>query len=414
MADTTPKKKKTDEDGIPRTPSNQHIINETWGTNQRIENVVSQLNQEDIEEMVDRATRMSNAPRYLPQFYPQSTWLWRQWSGTVLQQTSIPAAVMISVSIVLVMIMEVARQDGDHKWSVFEVPDPSDRWVARMKGFTTMWGYLLTMATFVNSFFLSQAYGFWLATKGNTRKVQGRLNDMGMLVATHAQRDKATRKFTPEALTLLEDISRWVRLYHMLFWAGQVRPARGDEGVSFSVLRTERGLKTLVDRDALNDREYDLLVTNPRLTETSRHHAVLEWIVTRFIRGREMGLLGGAQGMEARFLEEACKLRAVCASITDDASARMPLSYVHLVQLLVDTLVFFAPFALYPKLGVLTIPLSGILVIFYRGFLQLSKSFLDPFGNGDSLTENFSIGCLLIETNAGSVRWLNAIEELPF
>ena len=36
--------------------------------------------------------------------------------------------------------------------------------------------------------------------------------------------------------------------------------------------------------------------------------------------------------IQARFLEEACKLRAVCASIQDDASARMPLSYVHLVQ----------------------------------------------------------------------------------
>ena len=67
-----------------------------------------------------------------------------------------------------------------------------------------------------------------------------------------------------------------------------------------------------------------------------------------------------------------------------------------------------------PQLGVLTVMLSGILVIFYRGFLQLSKSFLDPFGNCDSLTENFSIGCLLCETNAGSLRWFNAIEELPF
>ena len=118
--------------------------------------------------------------------------------------------------------------------------------------------------------------------------------------------------------------------------------------------------------------------------------------------------------MESRFLEEACKLRAVCASITDDAAARMPLSYVHLVQLLVDTLVALAPFALYPKLGVLTVPMSAVLVVFYRGFLQLSKSFLDPFGNGDSLSENFSISCLLCETNAGSVRWFNAIQELPF
>ena len=92
----------------------------------------------------------------------------------------------------------------------------------------------------------------------------------------------------------------------------------------------------------------------------------------------------------------------------------MPLSYVHLVQLLVDTLVVLAPFALYPKLGVLTIALSPVLVFFYRGFLELSKSFLDPFGNGDSLAENFSISCLLCEVNAASVRWFSSIRELPF
>jgi len=270
------------------------------------------------------------------------------------------------------------------------------------------------MATFVNSFFLSQAYGFWLATKGNVRKVQGRVNDLGMLLAVHAARD-ASGKFTPESRELLEDVARWIRLYHILFWSGQVRPARGDRGVSFSVLRTERGLKGLLEKGLITEREHELLADNDLLPETARHHAVLQWIVARFaIAHKRSGILSGGIGLETRFLEEACKLRAVCASITDDQAARMPLSYVHLVQILVDTLVALAPFALYPKLGVLTVLLSPILVIFYRGFLQLSKSFLDPFGNGDSQTENFDLTCLICETNAGSVRWFNAIEELPF
>ena len=317
------------------------------------------------------------------------------------------------------------------------------------------------------------ADGFWLATKGNVRKVQGRLNDMGMLIAVHAQRDAESGRYTPACREMLEEVARHVRVFHMLFWAGQLRPARADKGVSFSVLRTERGLEELLARDALTQQEYDLLVHNPayapratrhaparrhsgaavqrsasprvplpppapphrathlpcpcpcvhvpmsrrrarRLAETQRHHAVLEWILVRFVTARRAGLLTGGVGMESRFLEEACKLRAVCASITDDAAARMPLSYVHLVQLLVDCLVALAPFALYPKLGVLTVLLSPILVIFYRGFLQLSKSFLDPFGNEDSISENFSISCLLCETNAGSRRWYSAIEGLPF
>ena len=57
--------------------------------------------------------------------------------------------------------------------------------------------------------------GFWLATKGNTRKVQGRLNDIGMLIALHAERDSAGG-FTAASRALLEDVSRWVRLYHMV------------------------------------------------------------------------------------------------------------------------------------------------------------------------------------------------------
>ena len=64
---------------------------------------------------------------------------------------------MTACSVVLVLYMEVARNKGDHTWSLLEVPNEKDRWVARLKGFTTMWGYLLTMATFTNSFFLSQA-----------------------------------------------------------------------------------------------------------------------------------------------------------------------------------------------------------------------------------------------------------------
>ena len=387
---------------------------ESWGTQKRLETHFSQLEQDNLDEMLDRAMKRSNAPRFIARFHPQSSWLWRQWRGTVLQHTWKPALIMSLVSLALVAWMEPVRRTGAHKWTLLEVPHEDDLGIRPLRGFTTMWGYLLTMCTFVNSFFLSQAYGFWLATKGNVRKVQGRLNDIGMLIATHAKRDEHSGRYTPASRAFLDDVARNVRLFHMLFWAGQVRPARGDKGVSYSALRTERGLRALLSRHALTQQEHDLLVDNPALPETQRHAAVLEWIVTRFVHAKRDGLLLGGVGFEIRLLEESCKLRAVCASIADDASARMPLSYVHLVQLLVDCLVALAPAALYPKLGVLTVLLSPILVVFYRGFLQLSKSFLDPFGNEDSVSENFSLSCLLCETNAGSTRWLSAIEGLPF
>ena len=51
-----------------------------------------------------------------------------------------------------------------------------------------------------------------------------------------------------------------------------------------------------------------------------------------------------------------------------------------LVQVLVDSLVALAPLALYPEAGSLSIPLAGLLTLFFKGLLELSKSFLDPFG----------------------------------
>eukprot|EP00966_Prymnesium_polylepis_P019862 457837-Prymnesium_polylepis.1 len=229
-------------------------VKESWGTRKRLEVTLKHVDQAGVDEMIDRAMRMGNAPKFIAQYHPQAQWLWRQWNGTVLQATWSPAVFMMLFSMALVLYMEMTRRTGSHRWSILEVPDPKDLWVARLVGVTTMWGYLLTMATFVNSFFLSQACapapqpgatrrgagactqprlrpslsplskrarggrvadGFWLATKGNVRKVQGRVNDLGMLLAVHAARD-ASGKFTPESRELLEDVARWIRLYHIV------------------------------------------------------------------------------------------------------------------------------------------------------------------------------------------------------
>ena len=69
-------------------------------------------------------------------------------------------------------------------------------------------------------------------------------------------------------------------------------------------------------------------------------------------------------------------LRGTCASVVDDLAAPMPLAYVHFVQVVTDVVLVLAPFALFPRLGALSVLLSGILGLFYRGLLQLSRSFL--------------------------------------
>ena len=65
-------------------------------------------------------------------------------------------------------------------------------------------------------------------------------------------------------------------------------------------------------------------------------------------------------------------LRACFFNVSDFRAGRMPLAYVQLVQVLVDSLVVVAPFALYPSVSVLSVPLVGLLVLFFRG-LRLGR-----------------------------------------
>ena len=65
-------------------------------------------------------------------------------------------------------------------------------------------------------------------------------------------------------------------------------------------------------------------------------------------------------------------------------------------------------------MGELSIFLSAILALFYRGFLSLSKSFLDPFGNEGFPGQNIRVDVLVSELNFGAQsRWSAAGAVLP-
>ena len=185
---------------------------EKWSTKRRIGNLLQEMDDDMLDELVDNVTRFEGGPTYriITRFHPQPTWLWRQWAGTVLTYTWAPAVSMMVIGALLVGCIELS---GTRTWAYLEQPDPKSSVIRQLKGLSESWTYLLTMATFVNSFFLSQSYGFWLATKGNIRKVQGRLSDLSCLLATHAARSPETGRYTEEARGLLDDIARYVRLY---------------------------------------------------------------------------------------------------------------------------------------------------------------------------------------------------------
>ena len=348
----------------------------------------------------------------IDQYEPEPSWLWRQWHHTVVPETWLTMVVVMSLATVGLIIF---RGLGHVTWPPFAVPDKDHPAIARLHGLTIMWNYQLTLTTFVTSFFVSEAFKFWQRVVKDARKLQSMLGSLSLLAAVDAARDPSTGRVTPEAQRLLLEIARLQRLWHLLFWASQVRPAKGDElDGSLSELLTDEGMQQLVSRGAITAAEHASLVTLRSPKEF--HCAVLSWLLSIILEGRRTELLIGPSSPHVSKLVDHClNLRETSEIIPRELTTRMPLAYVHVVQVLVDTLLVLAPFALYPKMGVISILLSGMLVLFYRGFLALSKSFLDPLGNSDltSIGQSLSVDVLISEANEDSLRWMAAAAAMP-
>jgi predicted membrane chloride channel (bestrophin family) len=182
----------------------------------------------------------------------------------------------------------------------------------------------------------------------------------------------------------------------------------------FAVLNTPEGLERMASRDLMTKQELEVLVNLKGVLRLS--DAPLQWMMIRSKQAMKEGILDGDEATKSFLLDQTCRLRAQFGSIGDKLSGRIPLAYTHFVQILVDTYVGMAPFALYSQLGNYSIFAVGLLTLFYTGLLNLAKIFLDPLNN-ENFCDNsiyMDLGVLIRESNGGSIRWRNAVAKLPF
>ena len=173
------------------------------------------------------------------------------------------------------------------------------------------------------------------------------------------------------------------------------------------------GLERLVQANELTPEEKKALLYSG-LPPSQYPYVLLEWVGLYALEGLRDGLLDGGFGTEDQIMKRLTDCRAEYFSIGDYAAGRMPLAYVQLVQILVDTLVWLSPFSLYSGLGALSIPLGALLTLFFKGQLEVCKSFLDPFGNEGHPGQNIRVDVLVSELNFGAAsRWYQAAECLP-
>ena len=401
---------------------------------QRLRGGAGALSAAELDELFSRATRLrpelcddtggarlqGGVRSVVPAWSGRSTWLWRQWRGTVLEATWKRMVVMMLISC---SVIGATRSTATGSaWPVWAAPPADHPVVARLKLVHHMWSYLLTITTFVTTFMLGHAYSFWLKSYAQARGVQGRLSDLGLLLSTHAAREAgssierpgecfAPGPYTPAARDLIALAARRLALTHVFFWAGVVRAAPGSDkfGVSFNMLLSRQCLEYLVGRGALTRTECAALLSLDPMPRSQLYACVLAWVTSDLAQALREGVIRGGAGAELAILQAATALRSACGSVHDALTARMPLAYVHFVQVLSDLLCVVAPFALYPNGGGCATVLSGVMVFFFSGILELCKSLLDPFGTRRVSNFNFEadiqVDVLLAETNGGLVSW---------
>ena len=367
----------------------------------------------------------------------EAWWLWSQWAGTVASLTW-PRMLISAATAAGTCVAVTSSLNAD--WPSFVTPGPlldgqvtSEPIVAGLQSLGAVWEYQLTLCTFVVTFFLNQAWVFRNSIYSTCRNIQGCTQDIVLLLSLNAARDAAApcgdgdgregpsvTSYTSEAQALLDDVGRYVRLAHVFFWSARgsqtprylvsqsAREMRTDQVAILGSLLSEAGLERLVAHGELTQRELDVL-RRTGLPPERYAYVLLEWVGLHVVEARDRGVLRGGAGLERAVLERITSLRGQFFTIGDALDFRSSMAYVQFVQILVDTLVLVAPFALYPRVGAFSVPLAALITYFYCGLLELSKSFFDIFGREGYYEQTISVDVLIREVNyAASTLWRQA------
>lgn len=352
------------------------------------------VSMEDTRAIAEEAFSTSIMRPVLAQWFPRRRWLWRQWQNTIVRVV-LPREVLYNMMFALVLSL----------W--FRVPGPHSRMsnmlLDSLRGVERVWVLISGLVSFSLAFFLSQAYAMWAAVYVKTRQVQGRINDLGLLCATAAERN-ADGSYSDDAEVLLGTLARYMRVFNVLLYASMTR--------RFAPLRTPNGLSVLTERQELVLEEKEVL-----LESSLAHNGVFAWISSAIGAALKDGRLDRvwSRTFQAKLLD----LRSTYAGISDSLSGRLPLAYTHLMQLLVDVLVATAPLALLPYTsGAVwsTVLGAGLVTLFYSSVLNLAKVFLDPFDNDNNAVKtgiSINVATLMQETNLGSERWRRGAARVP-
>ncbi|GMH56297.1 hypothetical protein TrLO_g5449 [Triparma laevis f. longispina] len=342
-----------------------------------------------LDEFLDEVQKDIASRPIALQFSPNRSNLWFRFKGTILQKTWKSALFFTLFNVLLCLKVHLNL-----------VP----LFRENMEKLDKLWHMQMSLTTFILAFFLNRGASVWNDMNSYGRRIQGRLNDISILCATHVKRDE-DGKVLYKSQVVLDTIARYKRLFPILFYSSIVK--------SHKILQSNEALDGMQTRGMITEEEKILLKEMPG---GGRHHAVIQWIGNVMVAACEDDeIFHQHSNLHYTFLDKMCQLRSTYGSVPDKIDDRLNMAYAHFVQLLVDSFLFVTPFAALADMGNFSPFATFVLTMFFQGLLDLSKMFLDPFNNegqgddGDYLVVNTYIQ----EGNAGSERFKRLTKRFP-
>ena len=362
------------------------------------ESVLEQLSTQDIIDKILDECLLTQARRpIMKQYNPSAKYIWKHWTSSVYVETW---KAMVKHVIWCMLVYAVFQKYARVKYF--------------FSGLNGIYPQLLSITTFTLTFFVNESYSVWRKCLTTCRKLQGRLNDLGMALAgSAARRDETQRNnkdnsnnemqneeqesqqqeqpyslfdasasssvFTKSSRKILVLVGRYIRLFNILYYAALARSHRP--------LLTPQGMRRMEDRGIMTAKERQV-IKRTQVPVTQRHNTVLMWVLRTVIDGRKAGHIDGGFGFEQQMISKIQEIRSQSNSMESVLRGRMPFAYVHLVQVLIDAVLLLYPLMLFSKGMEISFHLgicgSLMLTSSYQGLYDLAKQLLDPFHN-----ENF-------------------------
>lgn len=296
----------------------------THDARQKLQRQMSEI-RNVMDELSGINLKIRNAGTIIHPYVPSERWLLRQWEGTVLQYVWKKAVMMMTASAVISIAIffipggefELLGGDDDGGGGNAAIIDEQLDYI---KGW---WEKLLPLASFVSTFFLSEAYKHWRDFYWTCRSMQGKYNDISLAMAVAAARteeeendnkDNSMKSLTAGARKALEDIAHIQRLTHLLFWCTTVK--------RYNCILSPEGLSYLRMKRFMTQTEYTAMIKVCK-KNLGAYNAGLTWLVSRIATAVKSGDIVADEATMIATDQRLLELRSLMARINSLNSARM-------------------------------------------------------------------------------------------